>query len=134
MAFAIHLLPGTIRGPDGQRLGEIRIGEFIERFDVYPIAGTVEDVAAAWLLALWRLVSGSSAVGLATASNMGWMFYRLGDEVLVHQNLFLPGSDGELDATGHVTRVPAYQRVSEDGSKISEWATSTAAIRAFLTA
>jgi len=134
MAFSIRLLPITICGPDGQRLGEIRIEDFTERFAVHPITGSVDDVAATWPIALERLLAGASAVGLATASNMGWIFYRFGNAILVHQILFVPGWGGELDAMGNVTRVPPYQCVSDDGSRISEWSTGAEAIRAFLTA
>lgn len=132
MAFSIRLLPDTICGPDGQRLGEIHVEGFVERFAVYPILGMVEDVAVTWPIALRSLVSGSDAVGLAVASNMGWLFYRFGNKVLVQQSLFVQGWGGELNMTGNVTRVPAHQRVLDDGEQISEWSTTIHAIRVFL--
>ncbi len=44
--FAILLLPVSPSGPNGDRLGEIRVGSFTERFAVYPFAGSVDAVAA----------------------------------------------------------------------------------------
>jgi len=81
--FAIRLLPGNERTVDGIRIGEIRIGTFVERFAVYPIDGSVEDVAARWEGELRLLIDGAAAVGLPTASNMTWVLYRIGNEVLV---------------------------------------------------
>jgi hypothetical protein len=131
MAFSIRLLPATIRGPDGQRLGEIRIETFTERFAVYPLAGTVNDVATGWSRELRRLIAGRTAVGLPTAPNMAWLLYRFGRKVLVHQSLIFPGWRGKLVSAGNITRVPPYRSASVDGQQISEWSTTIAAVRAF---
>ena len=129
--FAIRLLPGNERTVDGIRIGEIRIGTFVERFAVYPIDGSVEDVAARWEGELRLLIDGASAVGLPTASNMTWVLYRIGNEVLVQQFLMLPGNGPRLARGGRVVDIPERTTVDEDGVRISEWATSVEAVSAF---
>ena len=133
-AFFIRLLPIEVRDCENERVGEIQVGDFIERFSVYPIRGSVEDVAARWLDELRSLVRGdASAVGLATASNMTWVFYHLADDdVRVQQMLMLPGVGPILDRSGRVRRLPTYAAEDEEGQRISEWVTTPAAIRAFL--
>ncbi|MDB5174301.1 MAG: CdiI N-terminal domain [Phycisphaerales bacterium] len=83
---------------------------------------------------LQMLVSGAAAVGLLTAPNMAWLLYRFGDDVLIHQNLIVPGWDGELSPNGFITRVPHYCSEDDEGRQISEWATTVDAVRAFLDA
>src|SRR5690349_8160191 len=100
--FSIRLLPASERDLDGERLGEIRIGSFFERFSVYAIAGTVEAVAAGWTDALRSLLTGAAAVGLPTAPNMTWVLYRFGSKVFVQQMLMLPGIGPRLSPDGRV--------------------------------
>ena len=78
--FTIRLLPAGEHEVEGDRIGEIRVGSFVERFAVYPFNGSVEDVAARWKDELRLLVDGASPVGLPTASNMTWVLYRVGNE------------------------------------------------------
>lgn len=130
--FSIRLLPRDVRSPDGQRLGEICIGSFLERFAVYPLAGTEEGIAARWLDELRLLISGTPAVGLPTASNMAWVLYRSGSEVRVRQMLMLSGVGPKLARSGKVTHIPAYAAFNADGERSSEWSTTVEAIRAFV--
>ena len=132
--FSIRLLPVAERGPDGQRLGEIRVGPFVERFAVYPFAGDVESVAARWSNSLRSLVGGAEAVGLPTASNMTWIMYRSGPQVFVQQMLMLPGAGPQLLPGGTVGHIPARRTENEDGQGISQWSTTVEAVSAFLAA
>src|SRR5687768_8799380 len=112
--FSIRLLPTDERGPDGQRVGEICVGEFVERFAVYGFDGTAEAVAARWKDELRVLVNGASAVGLPTAANMTWLLYRVGETVLVRQVLMLPRVGPKLAQGGKVVDIPDRMTVNED--------------------
>ena len=132
--FTIRLLPGNEHTVEGNRIGEIRVGSFVERFPVYPFDGSAEDVAARWKGELRLLIDGASAVGLPTASNMTWVLYRAGNEVLVRQMLMLPGVGPRLARGGKVVDIPERTAVNEDGDRISEWAASIEAVSAFVAA
>ena len=132
--FSIRLLPTTERSPDGQRLGEIHIGSFVERFVVYPFAGQVESITARWSDALRSLVGGAVSVGLPTASNMAWVLYRFGNQVFVQQMLMLGGVGPKLLPDGTVGQIPAHNEVNEDGQRISQWVTTVETISAFVAA
>ena len=106
----------------GTRPGPRRVGAFVERFAVYPFAGTPEAVAARWSDELLRLLEGADAVGLPTASNMAWVLYRSGREVIVQQMLMLPGVGPTLSPGGQVGDIPAHTAVSDDGQALSQWA------------
>ena len=132
MTFSIRVLADPPTGPHGNRLGEIRIGDFVERFAVRPLQGSHDDMAAAWLVELRRLAAGAAAVGLATSPGWLWVLYRFGDVVVVQQHLTVRDWEGKLSASGVLTRAPPYRSTSEDGERISEWQTTVAAVRAFL--
>jgi hypothetical protein len=132
--FTIRLLPAREDAMDGNRDGELRVGSFVERFTVYPFEGSVEEVAARWNDELRLLVNGASAVGLPTASNMTWVLYRVGNEVLVRQMLMLPGVGPKLVRGGRVVEIPERTNVNEDGDRISEWTTTVEAVSAFVAA
>jgi len=60
----------------------------------------------------------------------GWIFYRFGQAILVHQTLFVQdGAASSMRRKRHACS--PYQCVSDDGSRISEWSTGAEAIRAF---
>ena len=130
--FSIRLLPATECDPDGQRLGEIRIDSFVERFAIYPFAGSAESLAAGWFHELRLLVAGVPAVGLPTACNMTWVLYRFGSMVFVQQMLMLEGVGPKLSSSGKVEQIPAHHEVGEDGQAISQWTTTIEAVSAFV--
>lgn len=132
--FSIRLLPATERSADGIRLGEIRVGSFVEQFEVYPFAGDVESVAARWSDALRSLLGGTESVGLPIASNMTWVLYRSGSKVFVQQMLMAAGVGPQLLPDGTVGHIHAHEDIDEDGQCISQWATTVDAISAFLAA
>lgn len=130
--FSILLLPAPVRTVDGRRVGEIRIGGFVERFAVFPFKGTAVAVARRWEGQLRALLDGAPAVGLPTASNMAWILYCVGPEVRVQQILLLPGDGPHLAPDGGVERIPPREIANAQGEAISEWAITLNAIRAFV--
>jgi hypothetical protein len=62
--FSIRILPTSQTGPSGEGLGEIRIGDFIERFACHCPTGSLEDMESSWRTELHRLVAGELAVAL----------------------------------------------------------------------
>jgi len=121
--FAIRLLPPTRVGLDGQRLGEIVVGDFRETFACHSddFAG-LED---GWRERLRALVEGEPAVVLRHDPRFAWIVYREGADCYVQQRLSLDGSFA--DVLPRVTK-------TEDGDAVSEWATTFAAVGQFLNA
>lgn len=122
--FSIELLPVSVAGPASERLGKITIGDFTERFGIYPFqAGQcVEEIEQGWDASLTKLTAAESAVLLQHDPRFAWVFYRKGQACYIQQMFF---KDGIPDS-------PPPRTVEEDGVRISEWSTSIDAIRAFL--
>lgn len=123
--FEIALLPPHQLGPDGQRLGRIRIGDFSERFACHAVDGMVDSLPIEWRSALCRLVDGARCVALVHDPRFAWLVYRDRDICFVQQKLSL---DGSFDVDS------PRETVAEDVGHISEWATSIGAICQFLAA
>jgi hypothetical protein len=122
--FTIRLLPPDRLGGDGERLGEIVVGDFREGFACH-LAGSVPNLEANWRAELEALICGEPVAVLRHDPRFAWVVYREGGECFVQQRLSLDGSFGGL-----LPRVV----VTEDGDAVSTWATSVAAIRQFLDA
>jgi hypothetical protein len=121
--FSIHLLPLTRRGSDGQRLGEIVVGDFREVFSCYPAGAPVDDLPSLWRAELAALVSGQRVALLRHDPRFAWVVYREREECFVQQRLSM---DGEFH--GLLPRVVT----TEEGEPVSEWRTSLAAVRKYL--
>src|SRR5437879_5043965 len=121
--FAIRLLPPTRVDLDGQRLGEIVVGDFRETFACHSddFAG-LED---GWRKRLRALVKGEPAVVLRHDPRFAWIVYREGADCYVQQRLSVDGSFADV-----IPRVTT----TEDGDAVSEWVTTLAAVRRFLSA
>jgi hypothetical protein len=133
--FSIRLLPSDVAtGLAGERLGEIIIGSFRERFAAH--WRDEEDpsaIVAEWTESLQRLTAGDSAVALRTDPRFAWLLYRDGQKVYVQQQLLAQTWDGSLDAHGNIASVPPRRVLTEEGAKISEWRTTVEDIKDFLT-
>jgi hypothetical protein len=123
--FDIRVLPAAQLGPDGQRLGEITIEDFTERFACHRYAKPVDEFEGLWRHELLRLVRGEPAVALVHDPRFAWVVYRVGHRCFVQQKLSLSGVFTDLEPRCTHT---------EDSVRISEWATSLAEIRRYLDA
>lgn len=119
--FAIRLLPPSQVGPDGQRMGEIIVGDFHERFTC-----SSEDFTGMenqWREQLQALVNHAPVVALRHDPRFAWIIYREGDACYIQEHLSL---DGDF-------AIPRLRETkTEDGDKISEWKTRLSAIVEFL--
>ena len=121
--FAIRLLPRTQVGLDGQRLGEIVIGDFSETFACH--TDDFVQLEGHWRERLRALVEGEPAVVLRHDPRFAWVVYREAADCFIQQRLSIDGSFANL-----LPRITT----NEAGDTVSEWATSLAAVRQFLDA
>src|SRR5688572_18464438 len=117
--FRIRLVPEL--GPDGERLGEITVGSFTERFSVYAEASATSK----WKQELQALLAGAPVVALVHDPRFAWVIYREGDSCFIQQRMSLDGTFDNL--------LPR-RRASDDGAKVSEWRTSVEEILRFVQA
>ena len=122
--FAVHLLPLDQLGANGERLGEIVVGDFRERFACH-LADAILGLEASWRAELTELADGKRVAVLQHDPRCAWIVYREGGECFVQQRLSLDGTFGGL-----MPRVTT----TEEGDAVSTWATSLAAIQRFLDA
>lgn len=120
--FAIRILPPSERGPEGERLGEITIGAFTERFACAAIK-SVEELEADWRCELHSLLAGEPQIAMVHDPRFAWIVYRVGNDCYVQQHLSIAES---------FKPIPNRCTVNEDGERISEWNTSIAEIEKFL--
>jgi hypothetical protein len=123
--FDICLLPNTERGPDGQRLGRITVGDFTERFPCHDACVSVDEFVTLWKSQLRSLFEGQPAVALVHDPRFAWIVYREGPQCFVQQRFSLDGC---------FEMIEPRQTVSEDGDRISEWSIGLQAIAEFITA
>lgn len=125
--------------PDGR--GEIRIGDFRERFEVSFEYWSPSDYERQWREALGTLAEEGGASALITSMTnprsanflFWWPAYRE-DEMVFFQNgvLLLDDLTKPFDVSRYDEFVPPRERVTEDGEPISEWWVPIADIREFL--
>lgn len=120
--FAIRILPPSERGPEDERLGEITIGAFTERFPCAAIT-SAEELEADWRCELHSLLSGEPQIAMVHDPRFAWIVYRVGNECYVQQHFSMAES---------FIHLPDRCTVNEDGERISEWNTSIAEIEKFL--
>lgn len=120
--FSVRVLPRSQRGSDGQRLGEITIGNFTEVFACYPVGESLVRMEARWQRQLRSLVEGELAVALIYDPGFAWIIYRGDPCCHVQQRFSLQGEFRDL--LPHLT-------VNEDGQRLSEWTITLHAIEQF---
>jgi len=79
--FAIRLLSLECRGPDGERLGEIVVDNFRERFLCREASGNPDKLEGTWRAELAGLVSGGLVAVLRHDPRFDWLVAREGDLV-----------------------------------------------------
>ncbi|XZG69526.1 hypothetical protein ACTSKR_12820 [Chitinibacteraceae bacterium HSL-7] len=122
--FSIRLLPPSERSPDVPRMGEIVIGEFIERFTVCPLDGNFDALEASWQAELHKLLNGAASVALVFDPRFAWVVYREGSTCFVQEVLALRGDFSEHLSVRHT--------VTEEGGRISEWVTDVSSVARFI--
>jgi hypothetical protein len=122
--FSIRLLPPSERSPDGACMGEVVIGEFIERFTVCPLDGNFEALEASWRSELRKLLNGATSVSLVFDPRFAWVVYREGSTCFVQEALALGG-----DFSEHLS---ARHTVTEEGERIGEWVTDVSSVARFI--
>ena len=123
MSFAIHVLPPTQLGPDGQRLGQITVGKFTEQFACHPTTATVDQMETLWHGQLRALIAGGRTAVLIYDPRFAWVIYREGDNCFVQQILSVNGAFRDI--------LPR-RVLNDDGHEISEWSITVADILDFL--
>lgn len=118
--FLIRLLPTSERGPEGEELGEITIGDFTERF---ACTFSPESITSIWRSKLQSLLKGEPFTALIHDPRFAWVICREGNCCFVQQRFSVDGRFNDL--------LPR-QTETDEGERISEWPTSLEAIQAFL--
>ena len=126
-----------IESPSGRELelslASLRIGDFMETFEVSLEYWTQEDYQQQWVDAVTRILSGeisscliTSITNPATANLLFWWpIYQLQDCVIIqNQVLFLNELGQPFNENRPYDYVQERQTYSEDGAPISEWSTS----------
>jgi hypothetical protein len=120
--------------------GEIRIGGFSERFETSLFYWDKTTYRAQWRGAARQLLVGDRAGFITsftepTTANFirWWVAYRSDESIFFQeQMLFMDQLVAPFDVSKPEGSVRDRQTVTEDGHRISEWTTTTSAIRTFL--
>lgn len=120
--FYIRVLPEHEISPTGERLGQICIGNFSERFACSLVS--IEGLESNWANQLRSLIEGTYSVALVHDPRFAWIVYREDKKCFVQQALSLTGDFREhLDCRVTTT---------EDGERVSEWSTTIEEISEFI--
>ena len=87
--FEIRLIDRSERSPDGQRLGVITVGDFVERFACHAADGSDDSMPHRWRESLRSLLNGQSSVALVYDPRFAWIVYREEEECFVQQRVSL---------------------------------------------
>ena len=134
--FSISVFPSDVAsGSDGERLGEIVIGAFRERFAAYwRQEENPSAIETEWTTSLQQLIDGEKlAVALRIDPRLAWVLYREGRKVYLQQQLLLPTWEGSFASDGTIDSVPPRRTLTDEGESISEWCTTVDDIKDFLT-
>jgi hypothetical protein len=122
--------------------GLIVLGDFSEHFSAPLTIWTENEYRRQWRDGLERLVQGTRTSCLVTAivdprsteDNLElWPMWLFGDEVRVHQVVFLPGKSlVRFELADPYAHVEVYESRSTGDFGVSEWRVSLAEVRSFL--
>ncbi|MBV9110201.1 MAG: hypothetical protein JO306_12395 [Gemmatimonadetes bacterium] len=138
MPFSIRFLD---EGDDDARYGEIRLGDFGERFLANLSFWSEAEYERQWRDAVGRILSAEDAVSALitstgdpsdTAGVMWWTMYRQGALIQVQNHIcFFDQLPEPFDLADPYRSVPPHRRVGEDGEAISEWTVTVAEVESF---
>jgi len=124
---------------------QIIIGDFIERFVVPLIFWSKKDYIQQWVAAIEKLLNSddNKNVSVALLTTMYdpkmanfyacWFLYREGSVVYVQNSMMILENLPEAFKLENIhSYVPAREMITDEGDKISEWATSTRELGEFL--
>lgn len=121
-------------------VGEIRMGDFVEKFESPLDFWTKEDYQAQWKNALIYITSQGSKSCLITSiynpktSNFlrWWVLYRIENDVIFQDQIFFLNLSKSFDLRDPYKSIPDYRNVNPEGKRISEWLISIEEITKFL--
>jgi hypothetical protein len=122
-------------------VGEIIIGEYLERFEVSTSFWSVEDYQEHWKQAIRRVINGEDKSCLITSMYnpesanfiFWWPIYRVESEVFIqNQVLFLNDETIPFNPRDPYASVKDRETLTEDGLPISEWVVPLLDLQHFL--
>jgi len=119
--------------------GEIRLGEFRERFRAPLDPWTPADYERQWRAAAERLLGGQPSAFWTIPWQFWWVMWPEGDEAVMHEELLLPdrikagGYTAEPAAgTAPYELIGPRESLTDDGEPVSEWRVALTAVRVWL--
>lgn len=124
----------------GTLIGEIKIGDFCETFEMAGDYWTSIDYEQQWIVGLRRVLEGKDSCLITSMTDpkyanyiMWWTLYVRRPDVLVHnQLLFLDQLSHDFSVDAPYAHIPVYSNRNEEGDELSEWKTTMADIEVFL--
>lgn len=143
MHFSIRMDPTIIRSGRGRHSsyrGMIEIGEYHEEFVSLATFWKVADYERQWREGLLRLLGEDNTCLLTSvykpnSSHMlfWWLGYREGENVFFQDSFLLFEELPEpFDLRDPYRAIPPHVRITEEGLKVSEWTSTSRAIRDFV--
>jgi hypothetical protein len=138
--FEIIFMPAG-ESTAGRRRGEIRVGSFSERFEADVSFWHESRYKSQWLDAAQRILVSDRAVLVTSISEPSsanfvrwWAMYRESESIVLQEQIcFLNELAAPFDPERPEASLREREISSEDGEEISEWQTTTEAVRQFLT-
>jgi hypothetical protein len=126
--------------PESTRFSEIVIGGFRERFLTDLSFWSEADYERQWREAVSQVMTLDRAALMASMTDPSnanfirwWVMYREGETVMFQDQLFFMSEAKEPFVTSATSRfIHDRGSVSDTGYPVSEWSTTTSALRAFL--
>ncbi len=134
MTFMIRFIPENTAQPDSiepyTRLGEIMLGDHLEKFEAVTSFWNAEDYQKHWKQAIERIVHGEEKSCLITSMDdpnianfiFWWPIYREGNRVFIqNQVLFLDDERISFNPIDPFASIKDRETLTESGLPISEW-------------
>ncbi len=125
----------------GSRFGEIRIGDFVEKFEMPVSFWAPQEYRKHWQAALDRIIFVAQKSCLVTSmvdprhANfiVWWPIYREGSSVIFqNQILFMDKLDSPFNPQDPFVHIQDRRVIAENGTPLSEWSVHISEIEDFL--